>query len=319
LLNELIGEIWGTISWKKVSLKQRGSEIPKKQFRLLPSFRSDAQFRRELRARHLDGWTFAAHWMDSAENAAFAILRSWRKNYNRGERKARQPEVKRLFARAKQSLCKIEGDKLRVTIKPGEFVWVDLSKRYFSLPKVISRFGIGEPTITPEMIHLPICQDTEYLGALPPTIGWDSNFDSLDGFSPETGWIRIDTTRLTAVHKNSSAKLASIKRRFGKSVKGKRIARKYAHRELHRAKKLQIEIVRVMKKSSQKMTIESLRKNKLLSGRFFNYRLAITDWRGIANLARERAEEISPRLTSKNCSRCGWTNKDLNGAKGDAG
>ena len=61
--------------------------------------------------------------------------------------------------------------------------------------------------------------------------------------------------------------------------------------------------------------IEALRKRKMLKGRAFNYRLSKTDWRGIATLAGERVEEVSPHWTSKNCSRCGWTNKDLNGAK----
>jgi hypothetical protein len=28
----------------------------------------------------------------------------------------------------------LEGEKLRVTVKPGEYVYLDLSKRYFPLP-----------------------------------------------------------------------------------------------------------------------------------------------------------------------------------------
>ncbi len=53
----------------------------------------------------------------------------------------------------------------------------------------------------------------------------------------------------------------------------------------------------------------------MLKGKSFNFRLANTDWRGITSLAGERVEEIQPQGTSKNCSRCGWTYQDLNGAK----
>ena len=53
----------------------------------------------------------------------------------------------------------------------------------------------------------------------------------------------------------------------------------------------------------------------MLRGGGFNVRLAKTDWRGIATLAGERVEEVSPEWTSKNCSRCRWKNKDLKGAK----
>ena len=70
-----------------------------------------------------------------------------------------------------------------------------------------------------------------------------------------------------------------------------------------------------MKSPSKRVVIEALKKGKMFKGRAFNFRLANTDWRGIATLAGDRVEEIAPFGTSKNCSRCGWTNHDLKGAK----
>jgi putative transposase len=285
------------------------------QFRLFPHFLHSREFKRTIRARYLEEWKYAKHWLDSAEDVSFSIINSWRKNYDKGDRSRRCPIVKRLFARVKQDLCKLEGERLRVTLSPRDFVWIDLSKRYFALPQSMSHNGLGEPVITPSMIHLPLFHEEETPTGVPELVAWDSNFDSYDGFSPRDGWLRIDVVPLSSVHLNTSAKIGSIKRRFGRSVKGRRLLRKYRHRELNRAKKHQIEIARVIRSASKKIVIEALRKTGMFKGRRFNFRLAKTDWRGIATLAGERSMEVSPWRTSKNCSRCGWTNNDLKGAK----
>ena len=286
-----------------------------KQYRQFPHFQVGKSFKRLVRDKHMEKWNYAAHWVDSAERTAFATVKSWKKNYNNGERSRNRPQVTRLFAQVKQSLCKLEGSKLRITVKPHEFVWIDLSKRYFSLPRELSALGIGEPIITPNQIHLPIFREDEKPKDVPELVAWDSNFESFDGYSPESGWTKIDTRPLSSVHDNSSAKLGSIKRRFRHSIKGRRLQRKYRHREFSRAKKHQIEIARVLRNSSNRIAIEALKKRKMFRGRSFNYRISKTDWRGIATLAGERVEEVSPEWTTKNCSRCGWTNKDLKGAK----
>jgi len=38
---------------------------------------------KSLRNKYLEGWSFAAHWVDSALRTAFSTMESWRKNYNR--------------------------------------------------------------------------------------------------------------------------------------------------------------------------------------------------------------------------------------------
>jgi len=56
----------------------------------------------------------------------------------------------------KQTLIKLEGERLRLTIKLGGYLYIDLSKRYFPLPKEVSSLGLGEPVITLEKVHLPV-------------------------------------------------------------------------------------------------------------------------------------------------------------------
>jgi len=84
--------------------------------------------------KHECGEELLTLWVDSAIKTAYSILNSWRKNYLKGDRERRRPTARRLFARAKQTLVKLEGEKLRLTVKPGEYVYLDLSKRYFPLP-----------------------------------------------------------------------------------------------------------------------------------------------------------------------------------------
>jgi len=70
---------------------------------------------------------------------AYSIFKSWRKNYVKGERKRNKPTTRRLFARAKQTLIKLEGERLRLTIKPGEHVYIDLKGTFLCLRKFHQR------------------------------------------------------------------------------------------------------------------------------------------------------------------------------------
>ncbi|TDA36932.1 MAG: transposase, partial [Candidatus Methanomethylicota archaeon] len=75
ILNATIQDIWSSVRWKQIKIKG------KNQFRLLPLYRKDNQFRKCLRDRYLKGWIYAAHWVDSALKTAFSIMDSWKKNY----------------------------------------------------------------------------------------------------------------------------------------------------------------------------------------------------------------------------------------------
>jgi putative transposase len=147
-----------------------------------------------------------------ALKTAFSIMDSWKKNYNKGDRKRACPRAKRLFIRVKQTLCRLEGDRLRVTISPRKFVYFDLSRRYFKLPDELSSNGIGEPVITLDMIHLPIHEPDDNIKPTVEKIAWDSNMLSFDGYSPETGWVKIDTKALATIHISSFEKRRSVQR-----------------------------------------------------------------------------------------------------------
>jgi putative transposase len=279
-VNRVLEELWNNIEWEK-------RKIPgKKQWRLLPKYKVDVhsgKYKKKLRESLLEDWDYAAHWVDSAIKTAYSIFKSWRKNYVRGDRKRNKPTARRLFVRAKQTLIKLEGEKLRVTIKPGEHVYLDLSKRYFKLPSEVSSAGLGEPVITLEKVHLPVHYEDTQSGK--PAVAWDFNLLSLDGYSPETGWVRIDTKKLASVHISSFEKRRSVQRKASKSKKAKRILAKYSKRERNRARKHQLEIARVIQSVAGVVGLEELKKQGMYTrSRLWNRRISRSDWRSITRI-----------------------------------
>jgi len=320
-VNSVLEELWNSIEWKR--RKVNG----KKQWRLLPKYKVDIhskEYKKKLRDNLLEDWPYAAHWVDSAIKTAYSIFKSWRKNYVKGERKRNKPTARRLFARVKQTLIKLEGERLRLTIKPAEHVYLDLSKRYFHLPKEVSSVGLGEPVITLEKVHLPVHYEDKNQGEK-PNEAWDFNLLSLDGYSPETGWVKIDTSKLTAVHISSFEKMRSVQRKASKSKKTKKILAKYSKRERNRAGKHQLEIARVIQSVAGVVGIEELSKQGMYTrSRVWNRRISRSDWRSIARIlmgkiGEAKVNELDPYGSSSYCSRCGWENKDLNGAVFECG
>ncbi|MEM4297346.1 MAG: hypothetical protein QW815_03140 [Nitrososphaerota archaeon] len=68
ILNATLDDLWKNVVWKI-----RGK-------RLIPFLRKDRAFRKELRDKHLKGWGYSKHYVDSAIKQAYSILESWRKN-----------------------------------------------------------------------------------------------------------------------------------------------------------------------------------------------------------------------------------------------
>jgi IS605 OrfB family transposase len=197
-------------------------------------------------------------------------------------------------------------------------VYLDLSKRYFPLPKEVSSAGLGEPIITPEKVHLPVHYEDAQNEK--PSVAWDFNLLSLDGYSPETGWVRIDTKKLASIHISSFEKRRSVQRKASKSKKARRVFTKYSRRERNRARKHQLEIARVIQSVAGVVGLEELKKQGMFSrSRVWNRRISRSDWRSIKRILEGRmgeakVKELDPYGSSSYCSRCGWENKDLNGA-----
>ncbi len=358
-LNSCIRDIWNSIEWieKNINKKNRKDHkfdnINYHQKRLFPNYRKDREFKTELRYKYLDeyngGWKYSAHWINSAIDVAYSIMDSWKKNYNKGKRKRKCPIAKRLFVRVKQTLmhidkvcenCEkyydsdidinqdilddeiIEKDILRISVKPRQFIYIDLSNRYFKL-----NGKIGEPILTPTHIHLPIRQmnngnDNNKDNKKVKSIGWDLNKFSMDGFSPETGWIKIDLKDLYTKHVTYDNKRRIINKLAStKKVVGKRLREKYSKREKNVCNQIVHNVTNIAKNISHKHGFEDLNKfgmqkiKKGRRGKKWNRWINHINWKQITNIMDYKSDIdlVDPYHTSKDCPRCGCTNKDLNG------
>jgi putative transposase len=305
LLNQFLAEIWDQIRWKEKSIRE------KTQKRLLPIIPTYA-FKKELRKRYLSQWTYAKHWVDSALKTAFAILKSWKKNYLRGNRKRHRPVVKRAFVRVKQTLMKLEGEQLRISIKPREFVYIDLSHRYFKLDG-----KLGEPILTPTQIHLPLQTSAPDNGSA-DLIAWDSNKFSLDGFSPHQGWLKLDLRPLHTLHMTYENKRRRLNQLYARNKrKGQALYQKYRRRERHRVHNYLCHLIKALIALATAHGFEALDKQKMnrRNKKRWNRELQHTDWRKIVTLLKNKApiREVTPYYTSKMCARCGYLHQDLRG------
>ncbi len=335
-LNSVIHDIWDSIQWKEVEVRKDKDKNGKKrsgygydyckynQKRLYPNYKKDSEFKKELRYKYLDGWKYSAHWINSVIDVAYSIMDSWKKNYNNGKRKRNCPIAKRLFVRVKQTLMKMDGDKLRISIKPRQFIYINLAGRYFKI-----NGKIGEPILTPDSIHLPITQhdneaDIENGMVINGNkIGWDLNKLSMDGFSPELGWIRIGLNELYTAHVSYDNKRRRINKIASKKkVVGNILKAKYSKREKNRCGQIAHEITNIAKKIGIKHGFEDIDKNKLFIRRGrrtkkWNKELGYNNWKQIIDIMEYKSniEIVDPENTSKQCSRCGCVNKDLKGEK----
>jgi len=322
LLQRAIDEIWEKITWKGKKVKHRYSIGNKKYkhyetIRLIPTLPQSKEFKKSLRDKLLQNWPFAKHYVDSAIKTAYSILDSWRKNYLKGRRKRRKPVVKRKFVRVKTTLMKVEGSRIRVTVKPREeYLELDYSGEWFY--ERIKDWKVGELIIREGNVLLTFSKEVEFTSRV--KIGIDSNLMSLDVYHPERGWIKIDLSelhRIAETYDRIIDGLKSIQKKAPKRIS--RLLQKYYSRRRHRIEdflnKLAVQLSREFPDAV--FVFEDLNKFKMFNGnsRKFNRKLSRSTWGKIVQKLSYRVpiELVNPAHTSSTCPKCGSKLKSRNG------
>jgi len=316
LLQKAVDIIWGNVTWvekweEKCYEVESGKKRNKKCYqikRLVPLLPKTREFKNSLRKELLKGWSYASHYVDSAIKVAYSILKSWKKNYLKGERRRAKPTVKKLFARVKETLYTYKDGKIRVTVVPRKlYLEFDLAKAWFK--NRVRGLDLGELILTKNELIITFRRPKEEKNHA-EYIGWDSNLFSLDGFSPKYGWIKIDLSELYHIHR-----VHEIKRKRAQSIASKKNTvndrvTKHGERERNRAKdfvhKLTTMLTRLFPNAVH--GFEDLNKEGMFNeSREHNRDIAKQNWRQIVSCMRYKSEVklADPRYTSSTCPRCG--------------
>jgi putative transposase len=194
--------------------------------------------------------------------------------------------------------------RIRITVKPGEYIEISWVGRWFT--RRVEGWRVGEVVLKDDRILIPF-KSTRVI-EVRDTVAWDSNELSLDGFSPRIGFIRVDLKPL-----QSMKIVYERKKRIAQSRGLKSIYEKYVARERNRERdfvnKLASGLTRLLPNTIH--VFEDLEKEDLVcrkkTSRNRRKRNARTPWINIQKKISEKAvvAKVSPKNTSRTCPRCG--------------
>lgn len=71
-------------------------------------------------------WDYSTHFCHSACRVATSMLKSCRRLKRKGMAKGDKPIARKLFMQLDPQLVKYEGDRIRISVKPRKFLYLDL-------------------------------------------------------------------------------------------------------------------------------------------------------------------------------------------------
>ena len=302
-LNISIDIIWNSIEWSKKSK----AKLPKSN-----------EFKRNLRNKLLENWSYASHYIDGIIKTAYSILESWVSNYKRGYRTKTKPKVERLFVRVKSTLIKYDKEKgeIRLTIKPRkDYLTLNIKDEWFF--DKIKDLSIGEIILKENEAFLTFKDNLNYSDK-DIIVGVDSNLKSLDLFHPIGGWTRVDLTELHRVKEVYDKKIDFLKKLLKKCPL--RIMRKIERlfeRRRNRVKdflhKLTTQLSRLFHNAI--FVFEDLNKRKMYKNKYHNRRIDRANWNSIIQKISYKTIVIlvNPAYTSTTCPVCGSKMKSQEG------
>jgi len=304
LLQRAIDIIWNSIKWKK------------KKNRIIPIIPKSKEFKRTLRDQLFKDWNYASHYIDSAIKTAYSILKSWRRNYIKGERSRNKPVVKRKFVRVKETLYRFRDWKIAITIKPRQlYLEFELSKAWFR--KRVKGCDLGELILKEDELVITFRKPINYTPSK-KKIAWDLNLLSMDGFC-DKGWIKVNLKPLYTLHityENIRRKIQRLDKTKPKTAK--RLMQKYSQRYRKRVKdflhKLTTKLANEFK--DYEHGFENLEKQGMFTKRKTHNRvISKQNWKQIISLMSYKANIrlLNPHNSTKTCPRCGGRMKHRKG------
>jgi len=256
---------------------------------------------------------YATHYCHSACRIATSILRSWR-------RRGREPRAKKLFMRLDPQLYRFYGDRVRITVAPRQFLWLNLIVGEYQARFVDAwkrgELKVGEITVNEHYVVVPFRKRVD-LENPQDWVALDINESNVSATATDGGQFVIDLSEVRRVHHAYFEIRRKIQRKFHDKPKLRRkLLEKYSRRErnrirdlLHKASRL---IVNMTK--GKGIVLENLNgiRKRIHYGRKLNRRLHSWPFHKLqffihykANLNGQPVEYVNPAYTSRTCPRCG--------------
>ena len=124
----------------------------------------------------------ASHYVDKAISDAYSILGSWRRRAEKDQASLNKPTLRKVYVRVKSTLRKVEGESVRITVRPYEYVIFSWSHKWFS--RKVKGLELGEPIIKEDKVHLPFRYKLPLFTPL-DFLSIDSNLYTLDAYDGE--------------------------------------------------------------------------------------------------------------------------------------
>jgi len=146
----------------------------------------------------------------SAIEVANVILKNYRKAKRKRNRRVRVPRARRLMAKIGNQAIKVANGVLRIPLKPGQYLYIQLHKRARNL---LEEYRACSVTLTPKAVYV--------------------TFSKIVSMKESRGWIAIDVNEdnVTAVSSNSEVKVFDLSKlkdaSYGYFERGRRLQRRY--------------------------------------------------------------------------------------------
>ena len=272
---------------------------------------SPIDLRREMKDWFYSNYGYARHHINPVCRSSIAILRSFRKNM-RGKA---FPEVRKLSMRLDSELVKIVGDRIRITIRPGEYEFIPINARNKKWEEY-SNHKICEVLITDRAIAVTfsIPENKEISNK---KIGIDINFSNVTGTILDNGIKEVFkkyTSNIVSIQNDFSRRRSKIQKHVKNPQKRKKKLKQTRGRPQNRVKdamhKLSSSLVKEHPDSS--FILEDLRNmRKTAKPKSKKIRTHLNRWpynqfqRMIEYKSHYKTIYVNPEGTSSECPVCG--------------
>ncbi|MFP3189398.1 MAG: transposase [Sulfolobaceae archaeon] len=305
--------------WERTKIERKEVKKGKKATKIKITLPKKKEVYKKLRDELEKINVLASHYVDKAISDAYSILKGWRRRAEKGQASLRKPTLRKVYVRVKSTLRKVEGEEVRITVRPFEYVTFSWSHKWFS--RRVEGLELGEPVIKEDKVYLPFRYKLPWFTPL-DFLAIDSNLYTLDAYDGEK-FVTFSLKELYSLKYGMELKRGRIQSFASKhGRKGKELMEKYSHRErnrvLHYVHKFVNKLLEMYPLTM--FAIEKLNKQEMFrdANDKLSKRISRTVWRTIHRVLKYKAplygsfvKEVNPYHTSKSCPRCGWVSRKV--------